>query len=668
MVLDLETENIASYGRNVSNPFDARSKIIAAAVKFKNETSTCSHYGSRDIHAWLDRQFHKATNMLRRGHRVGLVGHNLQFDLSFIWKRPYLEAFFDAGGEILDTMVAEHMIRGHLAPYKSLRDVAVKMYKQSARTKNIEHYFSEGYYTSEIPKDELIYDVEQDVLDTEYILQRQQPLLKKWGIRPLYDLVIECLLGLVECEYNGMYVDQDALARVSEEFEQAIADTPERVNRSAKQVCPNVPDIAINSGEQVSKLLFGGWWKSKRRAFTGDYFKNGRPKYKTKIESHYIAGLGLTPDPKRATSKEGIYSTDKSHLAQIQSKDLGELERQIVDDIANYKLYHKVLSTYVRPIQSTYLYPDSKIRGCFNLVGPVTSRLSSDTPNLQNLPKHGVVADTFRTLFTSRWETGYLIEADYASVELCVAGVVSQDERFCQLIRDGVDLHRYVVSKLQDKPIDSVSKKERQVAKAANFGILYGCGPKRLSENSGASVEYCADFINLFYELFPSIKSWQDDQAKLASRNAVYTNSFTELGARQQRTWVPSLLGRIFCYVSDDAPEFLRKKGYKTTFTPTKTKNYPIQGTASDFNKIATGLLWRRLKGKPDIKLINNIHDSNLLDVKDWDALQYYLPIVKSILEEVPQHIKNHIGVDIGLPIVAELEYGDNWSQLVEAE
>lgn len=224
LILDLETGSHESYLRK-GNPFDPRNKIVAVGIKVQgyDEPYALDNTEGRGLN-----RFEKIlTNPLQEKVTV-IVGHNIKFDLLYLWNNKVLQNWLKAGGKIYDTQLGEYILSGQRHKYPSLREIAVNKYGCKERPKHMEEYWDRGIDTSDIPKELVLEDVENDVLDTEQILLQQIPELKKQGMYQLAIQSMEGLLATTEMEANGLYINREIFQsnkqRLQEEIKEIESD------------------------------------------------------------------------------------------------------------------------------------------------------------------------------------------------------------------------------------------------------------------------------------------------------------------------------------------------------------------------------------------------------------------------------------------------------------
>lgn len=212
LVLDLETTSKEAFNRK-GNPWF--NNIVAVGLKNKEESN--AHYLSEPL-----------TDLIIDEDL--LVGHNLKFDLLYLWKFPSFQSWLKRGGRIWDTMVTEYFLTGQTHKYPALREIAVNKYDCPQREKLMEKYWDDGKDTSEIPAELVIEDVTNDVLDTEKVFLKQYELVKVQGMSKLIEIQMDLVLSTIEMEYNGMKIDLDLLNSNRAELEERLIKEKEELH------------------------------------------------------------------------------------------------------------------------------------------------------------------------------------------------------------------------------------------------------------------------------------------------------------------------------------------------------------------------------------------------------------------------------------------------------
>ena len=308
------------------------------------------------------------------------------------------------------------------------------------------------------------------------------------------------------------------------------------------------------------------------------------------------------------------WSTDAETLEALRGYPL-------VDDVLQYRTYQKLNSTYVEGLLKV-IGPDGRIHSTFNQTEARTGRLSSDNPNLQNIPIRTELGSKLRAYFVARpgW---VLVDADYSQIELRILAHITGDEQMQQAFLQGEDIHRSTAA--------NVTPRLRSSAKAINFGIMYGKGAYSLSKDIGVSVKEADDFLKSYLAAFPKVSDYMDKTIADAKANGYVSTLFG------RRRALPELSSSNFN---------IRSSGERMA------RNTPIQGTAADVIKLAMVRVWRRLRAEGlQSRLILTVHDELIVEAPEAEAAQ-----AARILQEEMEGC-----VQYAVPLSTDVHQGKNW-------
>ena len=316
------------------------------------------------------------------------------------------------------------------------------------------------------------------------------------------------------------------------------------------------------------------------------------------------------------------WSTDAETLEALRDYPL-------VEDILQYRAYQKLNSTYVEGLLKV-IAEDGRIHTRFNQTEARTGRLSSDNPNLQNIPIRTELGSQLRAYFVAR-PGCVLVDADYSQIELRILAHVTGDEHMQQAFLTGEDIHRSTAAKIYGLPLEQVTPRLRSSAKAINFGIMYGKGAYSLSKDIGVSVKEADAFLKNYLATFPKVSGYMDKTISDA-RSCGYVS--TLFGRRRS---LPELTSNN---------HNIRASGERMA------RNTPIQGTAADVIKLAMVRVWRRLRDeKMESRLILTVHDELIVEAPEAEAAK-----AAAILQEEMEGCVNY-----AVPLSTEVHQGKNW-------
>jgi len=394
---------------------------------------------------------------------------------------------------------------------------------------------------------------------------------------------------LVDMEKNGIKVNLDKLKKLNKEAEKELKELTEKIHQLAGEV------FNINSPKQMSEILF--------------------------------KKLALKP-PKIRKTDTGLYSTSEQTLFEIKN------EHPIIDLILNYRETFKIKSSYLEPLQEL-IDDDKRIHTNFVQIGTATGRLSSEKPNLQNIPQSSKWAQPLREAFETSANCSFL-SFDYSQLELRILAHETNDSKLKETFHQNLDIHRLTAAQIFNIPYEKVTSDMRRLGKTLNFGIVYGMGPRALAATSGLNKTEAEAFIREYFNDFPAIKDWQKKIKAEAQTMGFVKN------ANGRRRW--------FFKIISNNPKFQAEAERAAI-------NMPIQSLEADIIKLAmikTTELIRKKRWATKIKLLLSIHDELLFEVNN-DILNEAAAILKKVMEKV---------YPLSVPLKVEVKYGPTWGNL----
>lgn len=499
------------------------------------------------------------------------VLHNAKFDMQFL---------FPLGIElpkVFDTMLAAQLLRSSGGPARAGLGAVAAHYLGETLDKAEQ---KGDWEASELRKEQLEYAAK----DAEVLLrlrEEMRPLIYQNRLERIAKIEFDCVKAIAKLEYNGIYLDSARWQELCVEAEKAQAQALEQLRAYAGQSFYQLTlwgdEIALNA-----------------------------------------ANFDSNPFVLSLLKRNGINvpSTDRRHLSAYAAHPL-------VQALSEYRKSTKALSAFLHPIPSFINPATGRLHPKYGQIGASSGRMSCGNPNIQQIPRE----PAFRRCFCAP-PGKKLIIADYSQIELRVAACISKDRRMMQAYRNGEDLHALTASLLSGVPAGSVTKAQRQAAKAVNFGLIFGMGAAGLAAYAQQSygvqmtLEEAEQFRNGFFRAYPGIARWH--------------RQIRELSPTEERT----LTGRKFVF---------RKNAGLSGLC-----NTPVQGSAADIAKAALGELNNRLIGT-GIKLIAIVHDEILLEADEADAAAA-AALLQSTMERAGERILQDI------PCAAEVKIADDWS------
>jgi len=324
----------------------------------------------------------------------------------------------------------------------------------------------------------------------------------------------------------------------------------------------------------------------------------------------------------------GQYSTDVDKLTELS------LNHEIIKDILQFRKYAKLKSTYVDTLPLLINPRSGRIHSNFNQARAATGRLSSENPNLQNIPIRDEAGREIRKAFIPRDKNHTLIAADYSQIELRLIAEISEDKFMMESFVQGNDFHRATAAKVYAVPYDEVTADQRRNAKTVNFSITYGAGSTNLSRQLNIKRGEAKELIENYFKQFSGLKKYMDDTVAFARENG----------------YVQTLLGRKRKLRDINSANNLARSNAERMAI-----NTPIQGTAADMIKLAMIDIHQALKeGDYKTKMIMQVHDELVFDVPNDEIKKVSAMIIDKMKNAIPS---------LKVPILVELGEGQNWLQ-----
>jgi DNA polymerase-1 len=390
---------------------------------------------------------------------------------------------------------------------------------------------------------------------------------------------------LADMEYEGVRIDHDTLKEFSKELETDIIKLEKTIIEKAGV------KFNIASPKQLGEVLFEK----------------------------------LMLDPKAKKTKTGQYQTGEDVLLSLAAKS------DIVRDILDFRQLQKLKSTYVDALPLMVNAKTGRVHTSYNQAIAATGRLSSNNPNLQNIPIRTERGREVRKAFIARDENHTIVSADYSQIELRIIAEISKEENMLAAFSNNLDIHTATAANVYGIPLEEVDSTKRRNAKAVNFGIIYGQSAFGLSQSLGIPRKEAADIIEQYFTQYPGIKRYMSDTMNFARENG----------------YVTTLMGRRR-YLRDINSANATVRG----FAERNAINAPIQGSAADMIKIAMINIHREFKAQNlGARMTMQVHDELVFDVPNGEVEK-----VKPIITE---NMKNAIKTEV--PILVEIGAGLNW-------
>jgi DNA polymerase-1 len=514
---------------------------------------------------------------------IGKIGQNLKYDITVL-KRHGVEV----EGDVFDTMVMHYLLEPEMRHNMDFLAESYLAYQPISIETLIGKKGKDQLSMRDVVVEKVKDYAAEDADVTIQLYHHFWPKLEKQeGLTKLYASIEGPLVKVLSAmESEGIRIDTDYLQKYAVELGSEIALLEQKVWDTAGF------SFNLGSPKQVGEALF------------------------EKLKLTYRGGK----------TKSGQYSTDEETLSDMAA------DSPVVSDILRHRMLTKLKSTYVDALPRMVNPHTGRIHSSFNQTIAATGRLSSNNPNLQNIPVRSPEGARIREAFIPRDDDHILLAVDYSQIELRLIAAISGDEGMLEAFKAEQDIHRATAARVFDIPYDEVSREQRYKAKTVNFSIIYGAGAQNLSRQLGIKRTEAKELIDNYFAKYPGLRRYMEHTVAEA----------------RERGYVSTLMGRRR-YLRDihSRNSLLRSNAERMAI------NTPIQGTAADMIKIAMISINHALRqGGFRTKMILQVHDELVFDAHK-DEVARVQPVIEGLM-------KNAIP-DLGVPILVETGEGKNW-------
>ena len=486
-------------------------------------------------------------------------------------------------GAEIENVTFDTMIAGALLDYNMKDDMAYLANQIDYKLEFYEKVYGKFIHLK-MPSEEEIakacVDRAKFIYDTREFFQNK---IKAENVEYLFnEIELPLATVLADMEFTGVKVDKKVLRDMGE-------DIKIKLELLTKDIYNNAGcEFNISSPSQLSEVLF--------------------------------EKLNLPHKKKTASG----YSTAIDVLNKLKDK------HPIINQIIEYRKLSKIYGTYVEGLINT-ISNDGKIHTIYTQNLTRTGRLSSIEPNLQNIPVRDDFGRSIRKAFVPNYE--YILGADYSQIELRVLAHMADVKSLKEAFHNKIDIHAKTASDIFHVPLELVTSEMRRVAKAVNFGIIYGISSFGLGENIGIRAVEAKKFIDTYLETYPGIKEYMDSTIAHAKEKGYVTTMFN------RKRYIPELKNTVYT---------IRQSGERIAL------NTPIQGTAADIIKLAMVKVYKAFKeNNLKSKMIIQVHDELIFDTAE-DELETVKQIVTDVMDKV---------CELTVPLSIDIQYGKNWSE-----
>jgi len=513
--------------------------------------------------------------------QIEKIGQNLKYDIKVLHKYNV-----SVKGSLFDTMLAHYLINPDM---RHNMDVLAETYLNYTPVSITELIGKKGKNQLSMREVSLERQTEYAVEDADITFQLAKQFakeLKEANTEGLFkNIEIPLVNVLAAMELEGINLDKEFLHSLSKDLENDIKDLEVKIYKEAGE------EFNIASPKQLGDILFNK--------------------------------LKLVDKPKK--TKTGQYSTSEDVLSYL-AKD-----HEIIKDVLNYRGLAKLKSTYIDALPEQVEESTGRVHTDYMQTVAATGRLSSNNPNLQNIPIRTERGRQVRKAFIPRDDNYILLAADYSQIELRIIASLSEETTMIEAFKNGEDIHASTASKVFNVPLNEVTRDQRSNAKTVNFGIIYGVSAFGLSNQTELSRTEAKELIDTYYKTYPKLRNYISDQIDFA----------------REHGYVQTVLGRRR-YLKDINGSNAIVRGAAER----NAVNAPIQGSAADIIKIAMINIHRKLKeGNFKTKMLLQVHDELVFDV--------FKPELKDLQVMIRTEMEN--AYELLVPLDVELGIGENW-------
>ncbi|WP_278034762.1 DNA polymerase I [Flavobacterium nitratireducens] len=510
------------------------------------------------------------------------IGQNIKYDLKILSSYGIRVA-----GKLFDTMIAHYLINPDM---RHNMDILAETYLKYS-PKSIEDLIGKKGKNQKSMRDVDLEDIKEYAAEDADVTFQLKELfateLEKTATQKLFDEIeIPLVPVLAAMETEGIKLDVPFLKEMSVEMQKEINAFEQKIYEKAGE------KFNLASPKQLGDILF-------------DKLKIGGAKQKK--------------------TKTGQYATGEEVLSYLAN------EHEIVRDILEWRQMVKLQSTYIDALPNQVDNKTGRIHTDYMQTVAATGRLSSNNPNLQNIPIRTERGRLIRKAFIARDENYTLVSADYSQIELRVIAALSGEENMIKAFQNNEDIHKSTASKVFNVPLDEVTREQRSHAKTVNFGIIYGVSAFGLSNQTSLSRSESADLIEAYYKTYPRLKSFITEQIDFA----------------RDHGYVQTILGRRRYLKDINSQNAIVRGGAERNAV-----NAPIQGSAADIIKIAMINIHNKLVSENwKSKMLLQVHDELVFDVHNSE-LERIQPMIQHEMENA---------FKLEVPLVVDLGMGKNW-------
>ncbi len=509
------------------------------------------------------------------------IGQNLKYDIKVLHKYKV-----KVKGKFFDTMLAHYLINPDMRHNMDVLSETYLNYTPVSITELIGKKGKNQLSMREVPLEQQTEYAVEDADITLQLAEHFRPELASANTEKLFqEIEIPLLHVLADMELEGIRLDKDFLLGLSKQLDDDIKDLEAKIYEEAGE------QFNIASPKQLGEILFDK--------------------------------LKLVDKPKK--TKTGQYSTAEDVLSYLAK------EHMIIQNVLDYRGLSKLKSTYVDALPEQVEPSTGRVHTDYMQTVAATGRLSSNNPNLQNIPIRTERGRQVRKAFVPRDGDHVLLAADYSQIELRIIAALSEETTMIEAFKNGEDIHASTASKVFNVPLNEVTREQRGNAKTVNFGIIYGVSAFGLSNQTDLSRSEAKELIETYYKTYPKLQNYMGEQIDFA----------------RDHGYVQTVLGRRRYLKDINAGNAVVRGAAERNAV-----NAPIQGSAADIIKIAMINIHKKLgEGDYRTKMLLQVHDELVFDV--------YKPELEKVKEIIKSEMENAYA--LAVPLDVELGLGNDW-------
>lgn len=586
LVKELSKARVISFDTETTDTEEMKAELVGISLAIQEGQGYYIPVGHTSGNNLSTEKVISALTPAMTNPRIGKIAHNAKYDYILLARYGLITSPL-----AFDTMLAEFIVDPSSRNLGLKNLAAIRLGEEMTHIEELIGKGKKQISMADVAIETVANYAAADAETTLHLMPiMQEELGRVNGAKILDEIDMPLTTVLAEMEMAGALIDTDFFSKMSVELAKRLAEIEKEIYQLAGKT------FNINSPQQLSDILF----------------------------NH----LRLEPPDKGRKTATGFYSTSADVLDAMRGK------HSILDWILEQRELSKLKSTYVDALPAAVDKNTGRVHTSYSQVGAVTGRLSSNNPNLQNIPIRTETGRRVRNGFIAE-KGNVLLSVDYSQIELRIVAHMAEDEAMLAAFRAGEDIHATTAAAIYDIELDKVTKDMRRHAKAINFGLIYGMSAFGLSRSTELTLAEAEDFVKAYFRKFPGVKKYLDGMRRQASEIGYVE---TLLGRRR---YFPALQGKVNVQIKNREER--------------EAINAPIQGTAADIMKIAmlripSALKNAGLKGK----MLLQVHDELVLECPESEIQETAQVVQETMASAYP----------LSIPLETEARAGANWGEM----